>query len=180
MKKKPNVKRIPQIWTIGHSTRTIEEFIRLLNEYKIEMVLDVRHYPNSRHFPHFNRDRLAQSLAAAGIGYEHLVELGGRRNANPDSHNLAWRNSAFRGYADYMETQPFAAGIKRLLEFALSRRCALMCAEAVWWRCHRSLLSDYFKSHGATVLHILGANKVQEHPYTTAAKIVNGKLSYEK
>src|SRR6185437_12005073 len=126
------------IWTIGHSTRTLEEFIDLLRENQIEIVVDVRHFPGSRRYPHFNQSALMRTLPAAGIGYEHLVELGGRRRARPDSHNLIWRNASFRGYADYMETQPFHDGIARLLAIAAAKRTAIMCSEAVWWRCHRS------------------------------------------
>jgi uncharacterized protein (DUF488 family) len=122
---------------------------------------------------------LAESLAKVGIEYHHLLKLGGRRRPRPDSHNTAWRNEAFRGYADYMESQAFADGIKQLLELAGNKRLAIMCAEAVWWRCHRGLIADYLKAHGHKVLHILSLTKTEEHPFTSAARIVNGKLSYE-
>jgi uncharacterized protein (DUF488 family) len=167
------------IWTIGHSTRTIEEFIDLLREYQIQILVDVRHFPGSRRFPHFNKPQLAKALSAAGVGYEHLVELGGRRPARPDSHNLLWRNPSFRGYADYMETAPFRGGIDRLLKIARNGRTAIMCSEALWWRCHRSMIADDLKAKGVQVLHILGLHKIQEHPYTSAARLVNGKLSYQ-
>ncbi|HEY1683518.1 MAG TPA: HVA1 family protein [Tepidisphaeraceae bacterium] len=167
------------IWTIGHSTRSIEEFLDLLRANQIEILVDVRHFPGSRRYPHFNKPELANYLTQAGIRYEHLVELGGRRPARKDSHNLIWQNASFRGYADYMETQPFRDGIDRLLQIARSGRTAIMCSEAVWWRCHRSMIADYLKSHGIRVLHILSLQKVEEHPYTSAARIVNGKLSYE-
>jgi hypothetical protein len=167
------------VWTIGHSTRTIEEFIELLNQYQIEILVDVRHFPGSRRFPHFNKPQLAQSLSVAGIRYEHLVELGGRRPVQPNSHNLLWRNTAFRGYADYMETKPFQDGIDRLLKIAGMGQTAMMCSEAVWWRCHRSMIADDLKAKGVRVLHILSLQKIQEHPYTSAAQIVNGRLSYE-
>jgi len=167
------------IWTIGHSTRTIDEFIDLLRENQIEILIDVRHYPGSRRFPHFNKPELADALTKAGIRYEHLVELGGRRKPRPDSHNLAWRNEAFRGYADYMETDAFRAGIERLLKIAREGRTAIMCSEVLWWRCHRSMISDFLKAAGIKVLHILAPHKVEEHPYTSAAHLVAGKLSYQ-
>ena len=167
------------IWTIGHSTRTIEEFIDLLRDNQIEILVDVRHFPGSRKFPHFNKGALHDALVAAGIRYEHLVELGGRRPVRLDSHNVVWRNASFRGYADYMETQPFHDGIDRLLEIARSGRTAIMCSEAVWWRCHRSMIADYLKAIGVHVFHILSSKKAQEHPYTSAAQLVGGRLSYE-
>ncbi|HEY6047149.1 MAG TPA: DUF488 domain-containing protein, partial [Pyrinomonadaceae bacterium] len=104
--------------------------------------------------------------------------LGGRRRARPDSHNLAWRNESFRGYADYMETENFRAAIEQLVQLASRRRCVIMCAEAVWWRCHRSLISDYLKARGTNVMHIIDTGKFQEHPFTTAARIIDGRLSY--
>lgn len=169
----------PSIWTIGHSTRTSDEFVDLLRSSNIELLVDVRHFPGSRRLPHFNKIELARALAQAGIGYEHLVGLGGRRPARPDSRNTAWRNASFRGYADYMETEPFRAGIDRLLQLAQDRRTAIMCSEAVWWRCHRSMIADYLKVRGVQVWHILSTNSVQEHPYTSAARLVDGQLSYE-
>ena len=168
-----------RIWTIGHSTRTIEEFVSLLELNQIKLLIDVRMFPGSKRYPQFNKEALAESLTAHGIGYEHFLELGGKRKANPDSRNTAWRNASFRGYADYMETEQFQKGIERLLDVATEAGpTALMCAEAVWWRCHRSLIADYLKARGVEVLHILGANKVEPHPYTSAARIVNGELSY--
>ncbi len=167
------------IWTIGHSTRTLEEFINLLRNHQIETLVDVRQFPGSRKFPHFNKGVLHDALVAAGIRYAHLVELGGRRPVRPDSHNIAWRNASFRGYADYMETQPFRDGVIRLLEIASSSRTAIMCSEAVWWRCHRSMIADYLKAMGVHVFHILGTDQVQEHPYTSPAQLVGGRLSYE-
>ncbi|HZR78213.1 MAG TPA: DUF488 domain-containing protein [Chthoniobacterales bacterium] len=170
-----------RIWTVGHSTREIDNFTALLQENGIKLVADVRMYPGSRRYPQFGREALASSLREIGIGYEHFPELGGRRKANPDSTNTAWRNEMFRGYADYMETEDFRNGIARLLD--LSKQTgptAIMCAEAVWWRCHRSLISDYLKARGIEVLHILDRNKVEPHPYTSAAKIVKGELSYRE
>jgi uncharacterized protein (DUF488 family) len=187
-----------RIWTIGHSTRGIDEFISLLKENEIKLLVDVRAFPGSKRYPHFNKDALAESLNAHGIRYEHFPELGGKRKSKPDSRNTAWRNASFRGYADYMETEQFQKGVERLLFFARSdpesirgrngrdggeavNPCAIaiMCAEAVWWRCHRSLIADYLKARGLEVLHILSANKVEPHPYTSASRIVNGELSYE-
>jgi uncharacterized protein (DUF488 family) len=169
-----------RIWTIGHSTRTIDEFISLLKENGIKLVADVRMFPGSKRYPQFGREALAKSLGESGISYEHFPELGGRRTPKPDSHNTAWRNASFRGYADYMETKQFQKGVERLLELASEAGpVAITCAEAVWWRCHRSLISDYLKARGIEVMHVLSANKVEPHPYTSAARIVNGELSYE-
>jgi uncharacterized protein (DUF488 family) len=168
-----------RIWTIGHSTRGIDEFISLLKENQIKLLADVRAFPGSKRYPQFNKDALAKSLNAHGVRYEHFPELGGKRKSNPDSRNTAWRNASFRGYADYMETEQFQKGIERLLDLATEAGpTAIMCAEAVWWRCHRSLIADYLKARGVEVLHILAANKVEPHPYTPAARIVNGKLRY--
>jgi|SRR5215475_2550169 len=168
-----------RVWTIGHSTRTIDEFISLLQANQIRLLIDVRLLPGSKRYPQFNKETLADSLGTAGIRYEHIPELGGRRKAHRDSHNTAWRNASFRGYADYMETDEFQKGVRRLLDLAADAGpTAIMCAEAVWWRCHRSLISDYLKVQGTEVAHILDANKTELHPYTSAAHIVDGALSY--
>ena len=179
-----------KIWTIGHSTREIDEIISLLQESRIKLIADVRMFPGSKRYPQFNRQPLAEMLGEHGIRYEHFLELGGRRKAKPDSSNTAWRNESFRGYADYMETQKFRDGIARLLDLATGRvrptgglaneagPTAIMCAEAVWWRCHRSLISDYLKARGVEVIHILDVGKTEPHPYTSTARIVNGELSY--
>jgi uncharacterized protein (DUF488 family) len=168
-----------RIWTIGHSTRTIDEFISLLNDNEIKLLVDVRAWPGSKRYPHFNKEALAESLSAHGIGYQHFPELGGKRKAKPDSLNTAWRNASFRGYADYMETEEFHKGIDRLLNVAAGTGAiAITCAEAVWWRCHRSLIADYLKSRGMEVMHILGADKVEPHPYTSATRIVGAELTY--
>jgi uncharacterized protein (DUF488 family) len=197
------LERLPSIWTIGHSTRKIDDFVSLLMDNGIKLVADVRMYPGSRRYPQFGREALAKSLGEAGIRYEHFPELGGRRKAKPDSKNTAWRNEMFRGYADYMETEDFRKGIERVMDLATGRvrptgglaeksgptappasstrsvaGVAIMCAEAVWWRCHRSLISDYLKASGVEVLHILDHNKVEPHPFTSAARVVNGELSY--
>ena len=170
---------VKRIWTIGHSTREIEFFISLLEENGIKLLSDVRSWPGSKRYPQFNREALAESLKAHEIRYEHFPELGGRRKPKPDSRNTAWRNASFRGYADYMETEEFHKGVERLLALAgEAGLAAIMCAEAVWWRCHRSLISDYLKVRGVEVMHIINTNKTELHPYTSAARIVNGELSY--
>jgi len=170
---------IKQIWTIGHSTRAIDEFIALLQANEIKLVADVRLLPGSRRHPQFNQEALVDSLGKAGIRYEHFPELGGRRKPKPDSGNTAWRNGAFRGYADYMETKEFGNGIERLMILGEKiGATAIMCAEAVWWRCHRSLISDFLKARGTEVLHILDAKKPGPHPFTSAARIVEGALTY--
>jgi uncharacterized protein (DUF488 family) len=170
---------IPRIWTIGHSTREIDSFVSLLKDNGIKLLVDVRSLPGSKRYPQFNREALAKLLTDAGIRYEHFPELGGRRKPKPDSRNTVWRNASFRGYADHMETDEFRRGVERLLALAREEGpAAVMCAEAVWWRCHRSLISDYLKARGIEVMHILDADKIEPHPYTSAAHIVNGKLSY--
>lgn len=167
-----------QIWTIGHSTRPLEEFIALLKENEIAALADVRQFPGSKRYPHFNSENLAASLKREDIEYFHFLELGGRRKVLPDSPNTAWRHPAFRGYADYMMTENFRNGIERLLALAEKKRTAIMCAEAVWWRCHRSVISDYLKAHGHEVIHILSKDKTEIHPFASAARIMDGKLSY--
>jgi uncharacterized protein (DUF488 family) len=168
-----------RIWTVGHSTRGIGFFISLLKENGIKLLADVRSWPGSKRYPQFNKETLEDSLGKVGIHYEHFPELGGRRRARPDSSNTAWRNASFRGYADYMETEQFSKGVERFLDLADELGpAAIMCAEAVWWRCHRALISDHLKARGIEVMHILDANKTQPHPYTSAARVVNGKLGY--
>ena len=138
-----------RVCTIGHSTRAIDEFISLLKENEIRLLVDVRAWPSSKRYPQFNKDALAESLNAHAIRYEHFPELGGKRKSKPDSRNTAWRNASFRGYADYMETEQFHKGIARLIDVAAETGAiAIMCAEAVWWRCHRSLIADYLKARG--------------------------------
>ncbi|MEO6905959.1 MAG: DUF488 domain-containing protein [Ginsengibacter sp.] len=167
------------VWTIGHSTRTLEEFIEMLNSFKIEIVVDIRSFPGSRKFPQFNKESLQVTLPENDIEYIHLKKLGGRRKVNPDSKNTSWRHLAFRAYADYMETDDFKEGIKELEQIILKKRTAYMCSEAVWWRCHRSMVSDYLKVHGWKVMHIMAVGKEQQHPFTAPVRIVNGELTYE-
>jgi uncharacterized protein (DUF488 family) len=166
------------IWTVGHSTRSGEEFISVLSAHGIETLVDVRSYPGSRRYPQFNRTELARILSEAGIDYKHLPALGGRRKPKPDSINTAWQNASFRAYADHMESEEFKTGVDDLFGLAAEKRTAIMCAEAVWWSCHRSLVSDYLKVIGVEVIHIINAIKTQTHPYTAAARIVDGRLSY--
>jgi uncharacterized protein (DUF488 family) len=158
------------IWTIGHSTRTQEDFMGLLHRYSIKILADIRSFPGSRKFPHFNKDALSVSLSEAGIQYIHLPELGGRRKPKPDSINIVWRNTSFRGYADYMETNEFKKGIATLEQLAGQAPLAYMCSEATWWRCHRALVSDYLKAHEWKVLHIMSATSCNEHTYTAPAR----------
>ena len=172
------MKKELSVWTIGHSTLAIEDFLRLLQTSEIRRLADVRSFPGSRRYPQFNKDNLQSSLSANQIEYVHLPELGGRRRARPDSINMSWRNESFRGYADYMETHGFELGISKLLDLAAQRRTAIMCAESLWWRCHRSLISDYLKVKGIEVVHIIAGGKSEPHPYTSAATIVDGELSY--
>jgi uncharacterized protein (DUF488 family) len=166
------------LWTIGHSTRSAEELVALLQEHRIQLLADVRRFPGSRRYPHFNGENLRVFLSQHAIAYEHFPELGGRRPASKNSPNTAWRNEAFRGYADYMMTEEFTAAATRLLDLAARQRTAVMCAEALWWQCHRALVADYAKVRRVKVWHILGRGKTEEHPYTSAAKIVDGQLSY--
>jgi uncharacterized protein (DUF488 family) len=166
------------VWTVGHSTRSAEEFGQMLLAHGVQVLVDVRMFPGSRRYPQFNKPALAESLAAIGIEYKHEPRLGGRRTPRADSHNTAWKNASFRAYADHMETDEFKRGVEDLLELARDARVAVMCAEALWWRCHRGLISDYLKAAGHTVIHILNETKTEEHPFTSAARIVDGKLSY--
>jgi uncharacterized protein (DUF488 family) len=171
-------KQHKNIWTIGHSTRSLEEFIEMLNSFHIEMVADVRSFPGSRRFPHFNKEALEVSLSQAGLHYTHLKKLGGRRKVQHDSKNTSWRHPAFRSYADYMETDAFREGIDELAQIAMAQPTAYMCSEAVWWRCHRSMISDFLKADAWNVMHIMDVGKAEVHPYTQPARILAGKLSY--
>ena len=166
------------IWTVGHSTRTAEKFLEMLRAHEIKVLVDVRSFPGSRRYPQFNRAELTRALSEVGIEYRHEPRLGGRRTPRADSHNTAWKNPSFRAYADHMESEAFRRGVEELLEVAATERTAVMCAEAVWWRCHRSLIADYLKAEGHTVLHIIDQLKAEEHPFTSAARIVKGHLTY--
>lgn len=166
------------VYTIGHSTHSVTAFISMLQSFDIKVLVDIRRFPGSRKYPDFNKEYLATALQNSGMGYIHLEALGGRRKAEPDSKNTRWRNSSFRGYADYMQTPEFEKAATRLEEIAREHTTAYMCAEAVWWRCHRALVSDYLKAKGWTVCHIMAANKADEHPYTSPARVANHRVIY--
>jgi uncharacterized protein (DUF488 family) len=170
------------LYTIGHSTRSLEEFIELLRENDIGILVDVRSWPSSSRYPHFNRESLAQSLEENGVRYEWLGEqLGGyrKKGLGEESPNKAWRSMGFRNYADHTMTEQFREGIRKLLELADDGRLAVMCAEQLYWRCHRRIISDYLIVKGHTVTHILGKGKMEEHRLTAFAKNVNGDSRYQ-
>jgi uncharacterized protein (DUF488 family) len=166
------------VYTIGHSNRTIEEFIGLLKQNGIARLLDIRTVPKSRHNPQFAQDVLPQSLAAAGIGYAHLAGLGGLRRPRKDSPNGAWRNISFRGYADYMQTDEFADNVDAVAALAHSTRCVLMCAEALPWRCHRSLVADALLLRDVSVEHIMGSQQRRPHTLTPFARVDGRHIVY--
>ena len=168
----------PVLFTIGHSTHSSEEFISLLNFHVVRHLVDVRSIPKSRHVPQFNSDALASSLDSAGIEYTHLKPLGGRRHTRKDSINTGWRNTSFRGYADYMATSPFAEGLNTLIKIARTTTTAIMCAEAVPWRCHRSLIADAMMLKGWQVRDILTIAPATEHKLTPFLVAVNGQPTY--
>jgi uncharacterized protein (DUF488 family) len=166
------------VMTVGHSTRSVEDFIELLKAHGVKRLVDVRTVPRSRRNPQFNRDTLADTLKEAKIGYTHLAELGGLRHPKPDSRNTAWRNASFRGYADYMRTPEFAAGLARLLELAAKKQIAVMCAEAVPWRCHRSLIADALLARGIQAEHIMSPTRRHLHRLTPWARFRGGVVTY--
>jgi uncharacterized protein (DUF488 family) len=166
------------IFTIGHSTRPIEDFIALLKAHEVQLLVDVRTIPRSRHNPQFNRETLPGSLKPAHIDYQHMPELGGLRHSRKDSTNTAWRNLSFRGFADYMETPEFENGLMHLIEEAQTRRTAIMCAEAVPWRCHRSLIADALVARGLEVFEITSTSKAQAHKMTPFATIDGATVRY--
>lgn len=169
---------VAALWTIGHSTRGWEEFLALLATRHIEAIADVRRFPGSRRYPWFAGETMAANLPAAAIDYLWLPQLGGRRRVQPGSPNGGWRNASFQGYADHLRSAEFGEGLDRLLQLAARRRTALMCAEAVWWRCHRRLIADVLSERGIPVLHILDASHVQPHALTGNARVVDGWLVY--
>jgi uncharacterized protein (DUF488 family) len=166
------------LWTIGHSTRPWEDFVALLQESSIACLADVRRFAGSRRNPQYSPVDMGPALAKAGIDYVPMPEYGGRRKPAPDSRNGAWRVAAFRGYADYMATPEFALARERLMERASAQRIAVMCAEAVWWRCHRRLIADDFVARGWTVLHIMAPGKTQPHELNADARMIDGVLRY--
>ena len=180
-RRKPGELRPPpgRIWTVGHSTLAAEQFKNILKAHDIEALVDVRSFPGSRRYPQFNKTELEESLPLVDIEYHHSPALGGRRPPDPKSKNIAWKNPSFRAYADHLDSAEFKQGITELMNLASQKRTAFMCAEAVWWRCHRSLIADYLKAKGWEVIHIAGEQRTEIHPYTSAARIMNGRLSYE-
>jgi uncharacterized protein (DUF488 family) len=167
-----------QIYTIGHSTRTFEDFIAILRQFSITHLVDVRHFPRSRHNPQFNTEDLAAQLPAGGIAYSHLPALGGRRPHKPNSLNHAWQNEVFRGYADYMGSMEFQAGLERLMDLAREATACVMCAEVLPWRCHRRLIADALVARGWEVIHILDAEHQHPHALTPWAVVKDGQVTY--
>ena len=166
------------VFTIGHSTRTWEEFLELLRAHGIERVVDVRSIPKSRHNPQFNRETLSRKLRGARIGYVHLSKLGGLRHARRDSPNMGWRNASFRGFADYMQTEEFEQGLQRLIKLARQKKTAIMCAEAVPWRCHRSLIADALTVRGIRAEDIISGNRTQIHKLTPFGRVHGDCIIY--
>ncbi|WP_058834391.1 DUF488 family protein [Luteimonas abyssi] len=166
------------LWTLGHSTRDLATLAGMLTEAGIARVADVRRFPGSRRHPQFGAGALADALAAVGVAYVSMSALGGRRTARPDSRNTAWRNAGFRGYADYMDTDPYRQARDGLAAFAREAPTAVLCAEAMWWQCHRSLIADDFKAHGWEVIHLMAPGRTQSHPWSAAARLVDGRLDY--
>jgi len=170
--------RPAEVLTIGHSTRSLEALLALLGAHGVEHLVDVRTIPRSRHNPQFNRERLAGRLRPTGIGYTHMPALGGLRHARPDSPNQGWRNASFRGFADYMQTPEFEAGLEALIKAAARARTVIMCAEAVPWRCHRSLIADALSARGIGVEHILSATRAEPHALTAFATLEGTRVTY--
>jgi uncharacterized protein (DUF488 family) len=168
------------VWTIGHSTRTLDDFVATLADARIELVIDVRRLPGSRRYPQFDSAPLERELAERGIAYHWIPALGGRRRPSADSVNVGWRHPAFRAYADYVETEEFAEGLFELLLLSGGLRTAIMCAEAVWWRCHRRLIADVLVSLGFDVVHLFEPGKSERHRLAPPARIVNGALNYRE
>jgi uncharacterized protein (DUF488 family) len=171
-------KLAPLILTVGHSTRALDEFIALLQAHGVEQLVDVRTIPRSRHNPQFNRDTLPTVLRNARIGYRHLKGLGGLRHPCKDSLNAGWRNASFRGFADYMQTVEFEMNLKKLIELAKKKQAVIMCAEAVPWRCHRSLIADALTIRGIHVEHIISRTKRQPHRLTPFAQVEGKSIVY--
>lgn len=167
-----------RVFTVGHSTHPIDEFVDLLRTHGVELLADVRTIPKSRRNPQFGQDQLPASLNEADLRYEYFADLGGLRKTNKDSVNKAWRNESFRGYADYMQTLEFAAGIERLIELASGKVTAVMCAEAVPWRCHRSLIGDALLVRGIEVLDIMSPTSAKPHTLTSFAKVDGTTITY--
>jgi uncharacterized protein (DUF488 family) len=173
-----NKAEMPTVLTIGHSTHTWKAFLEILRAHRVKRVIDVRSIPRSRHNPQFNRETLPTKLRAARIGYVHLRKLGGLRHSQRDSPNMGWRNTSFRGFADYMQTADFDAGLQRLIKLARQKRSALMCAEAVPWRCHRSLIADALTVLGIPVEDIMSKNRSQLHSLTSFGRVRGNRITY--
>jgi uncharacterized protein (DUF488 family) len=166
------------LYTIGHSTRTIEDFVALLEAHAVTQVADVRAFPMSRRLPHFNRELLAGSLHQQEMVYRHVPALGGRRRPRPDSANGGWQHESFRGYADYMATAEFEAGLDELRQFAVAGRTAVMCAESLWWRCHRRLIADALVARAVPVFHIMSGDRAEPHEMTPFAAVHGTRVTY--
>lgn len=166
------------VFTIGHSTRTLEEFISILEKYGVKKIVDIRTVPRSKHNPQFNKETLPTSLNTAGIGYIHIAGLGGLRHTHIDSINKGWRNASFRGFADYMQTQEFEENLTTLIQLSKKEQVAIMCAESLPWRCHRSLLADALLVRGIEVKHIMNATESREHALTPWIKVDGTNISY--
>jgi uncharacterized protein (DUF488 family) len=167
------------LWTVGHSNHPLERFVEILQAHRVERVIDVRRFPASRKWPHFNAASLERTLPEAGIDYAGLPEMGGRRKARPDSPHTAWRVEAFRGYADFMDTPEFAAGLGGVMELARERRSALMCAEALPWRCHRSLIADALLARGWEAFEILSEKEARSHELPRFARVEGTRVIYD-
>jgi len=184
LKHKPKAKQTVQqrsfttVLTVGHSTRPLDEFIALLKAHAVKRLVDVRTIPRSRHNPQFNRESLSAALRRVGISYLHMKALGGLRHPRADSINTAWRNAGFRGFADYMQTDDFAEGLGRLMKVAKTKRTAIMCAEAVPWRCHRSLIADALLAHGYQAEEIESLKRTRPHKVTPWARVQGAKITY--
>lgn len=172
------LKMPPIVLTVGHSTRPIEEFVHLLDAHGVKRLVDVRTVPRSRHNPQFNKDSLPEALKHAGIEYTHMPSLGGLRRPRQDSVNLGWRNASFRGFADYMQTAEFRKALSSLIEMAEKERVAIMCAEAVPWRCHRSLIGDALLARGVRVEEISSLTRTQPHKLTPFAHVFGTEVTY--
>ena len=170
----------PQIWAVGHSTRSSDSFIERLNRHGIQAIADIRRFPGSRRLPQFMSEALQASLAEHDISYKWIEALGGRRKAQPGPSASAWRNASFRGYAEHLRSDEFANGLQQLLSLAAQRRTAMMCAEVLWWRCHRSMVADVLKLKGIEVMHIQDEQRLTRHPFTSPARQVEGLLSYDE
>ncbi len=172
------MKNSPVVYTIGHSVRTLEEFLRMLRAHGVTRLIDVRTIPRSRHNPQFNRETLSRFLRNRRIAYRHMKSLGGLRRASPDSPNQGWRNASFRGFADYMQTREFSSALEKLMDLAGKKVTAIMCAEAVPWRCHRSLIADSLTIRGIKVRHIQSAATAKEHALSPMAKLKGSTIFY--